>query len=235
MYKAFREKNKHFLAFTLVLAGVALLSGSRRSILLMIIYFICYYQFMEPNKHSGKFLVRVFVAIGALFVAYYLMMHVDSLYRTIGNRVETLLGYYFRNQEADGSLYSRLNMLTLATRIIKAHPILGIGANNYKYATYYHTYSHNGYTEIMCSFGIVGIVVYYIPLVSMMLSSVKNWKKKLKDAIFPLSIFISFFICEIGGVSYFTYYNYCFLGFAAGFWFRNTKDELENNTIPGGN
>ena len=134
-------------------------------------------------------------------------------------RVESLFDFLFRNEKADGSVNTRINMINRSFDIFKDHPVLGIGANNFKYYTYYNTYSHNGYTEILNGLGIVGVVVYYVPIIIITVSAYKNWKAEIKDAILPLCSMVSFLVCEISEVTYFAYFNYCILGIAAGMTF----------------
>ena len=220
------KRKKAYLLISVVLCMMALFSGSRKVVISMLIFSVGFIQFREPNKNSGKAFIRILVLIILAISAYAVMMNVDALYSTIGNRIDSIVGYLFRDEAADGSLNTRLNMMALARNIIMSHPWLGIGANNFKYNTYYNTYSHNGYTEIICSFGILGIVVYYIPVLIMTMHSFKNWKTEHTDAIFPLCVFVSFFVCEIGAVSYFSLYNYCFMGLAAGFCYCMLKEQL---------
>lgn len=218
LYSVFKEKsqNKLYLIIAIGLMVTGLLSGSRKAVISIAVYFILYYLFFEPTKNYLKTLGKVFAIFVAMLASYILIMNINSLYNTIGNRVESLLGFLFREEVADGSVNTRMNMITIATGIIKSHPIIGIGANNYKYYTYYNTYSHNGYTEILCSFGMIGTFVYYLPIVRLLRESIRNWKSNVQDAILPLSVYIAFFVCEAAGVSYFSYYNYCFLGIVAG-------------------
>lgn len=215
----------HIFAVALMIAG--LLSGSRKTMISIIIYFIGPYLFNE-RKNARKTLGRLVVIVVLMFAAYEMIMNVGVLYNTIGKRVEALLGFLFREEAADGSVASRMNMTALASNICKEHPILGIGANNFKYYTYYNTYSHNGYMEILCSFGIVGLIIYYFPILTMLISGYKSWKQTIEDAIFPICILVTFFLCEIGLVSYFDYQNYCFLGIAAGLIFNMKKQDVSS-------
>ena len=220
------KRKKFYVVICIALSIMTLLSGSRKALIGMLIFLIGVIQFREPNQNSKKSFIRILTLIAAVVFAYVMIMNVDALYSTIGNRVDAIVGYLFRNEAADGSLNTRLNMLSLARNFIISHPWLGIGANNFKYNTYYNTYSHNGYTEILCSFGLLGAAVYYIPVLGMTIHSFKNWRAKQTDAIFPLCVFVSFFVCEIGAVSYFSLYNYCFMGLAAGFCYCMLREQM---------
>ena len=224
LFLTFKTKKKGYIALSLLLLVVILLSGSRKSTITMTIFFVGYYEFMEQSKNTAKTIGRIIAIICILLAVYAIVMNVEVLYNAIGNRIESLLGFLFKQEEADSSVFSRLNMISLASNIIREHPILGIGANNFKYYTYYNTYSHNGYTEIMCSFGIVGIIVYYLPLLFLFFMSLKNWQQHISGAILPLCVFIAFFVCEMFGVTYFSYHNYCFIGLASGLAFNMKRD-----------
>lgn len=209
-------KSPIWIILMVVSSLMAFLSGSRRVVITLVICFIGYLMFCTPNKNVLKLFEKVIGAFALALILYIVVLNVDVLYNTIGIRIESLVNYIFAGDEADGSTFSRLNMQVLALDLFKEHPILGAGINAFKYHTYYGTYSHSNYTEILSGLGIVGFAVYYAPLIAFLVMAVKNWKKKTQAAIVPLCYLIAFAINEYGGVSYFSYIEHLYLGIAIG-------------------
>lgn len=216
-----------WIMLMVVTSLMALFSGSRRVIITLAVCFIGYLMFRTPNKNVLKLFGKVIGALALALILYIVVLNVDVLYSTIGIRLESLVNYIFADAEADDSTFSRLNMQVLALDLFKEHPILGAGINAFKYHTYYGTYSHSNYTEILSGLGIVGITVYYVPLIVFLAMAVKNWRKKTKAAIVPLCYLIAFAINEYGGVSYFSYIEHFYLAVAIGFVYVMHK---ENST-----
>lgn len=216
-YSIIVKKNKKllYIVLSIILLVFGLLSGSRKAIISIAIYLISYTLFGKYDTFLKK-IGKLFLIVCVLLVSYMGIMSSAVLYSSIGNRMESVVGFSLNNEEADASVNTRLNMVSLATNIIKMHPLLGIGANNFKYATYYHTYSHNGYTEVACCFGVVGLIIYYLPILRMTLISFKNKRQRKKDALLPLTAFVAFFVCEIAQVSYFDITSYCYIGIISG-------------------
>lgn len=217
-----QKRNKiRNLGIVLLLAAMTLLSGSRKSAFALVIFFIGYYQFKHSSLFSRKKLIRSAVTVGILALAYCLIMYVDVLYQTVGNRIESLFLFALSglNPKASGvdpSIFSRTNMIRISSSFFIKHPLLGIGANNFKYNSYYGTYSHNGYMEILCGLGLIGFSVYYLPVVVFLKKAIKNWRLDVPDAIVPLCVVIAFLILEVGRVTYFSYQSYCLLSIAMG-------------------
>ena len=195
---------------------LSLLSGSRKVLVSLIVYTIGYFQFRSKKQDFRKLLLRWIVIFFTLVIAYAAIMNVDALYNTIGQRVETFFLFLGGEERADKSMYSRINLIDVAFKAFKAHPLLGIGANNFKYYSYFGSYSHNGYMEILCDFGLVGFVVYYVPILVYLGMALKNWNRGEKNAIVPLCVIFMFFVNEAASVSYFSYQKYLMLSVALG-------------------
>lgn len=209
------------LAVMLLLVGMTLLTGSRKSVIALVVFFVGYFQFERRSLDSRKKLLRLIAILAVVAVIYLLMMSVDTLYQSIGHRIESLLlyvlaGFDARASGVDTSIFSRTNMVGIAASFFYKHPILGIGANNFKYNVYYGTYSHNGYMEILSGLGLVGFAVYYLPVAAFLRRAVKSWRRDVPDAIVPICVLLCFLIIEVGRVTYFSYHSYCLLSIAMG-------------------
>ena len=90
-------------------------------------------------------------------------------------------------KDDEGSAYSRIPSMILMTRIIRDHPILGVGTNNYtdvreRYLTKdvgeaLH-YAHNLYLLILVETGMVGLVSYMWFLYEILKDGIKSMRSK---------------------------------------------------------
>ena len=210
---------------------VAFLSGSRRVVISLAIYAAGYMLFEYPSKDAFKLAGKILGALIVLVAMYVVIINVDVLYSTIGNRIESLLMYLFADGEADGSTFSRMNMQGMALEMFREHPLLGAGINAFKYHVYYNTYSHSNFTELLSGLGLVGFGLYYIPIIIMFKIAFQSWQKKTAGAIVPLCYLVAFLLNEYGGVSYFSYIDHLYLAVTVGFVYLSKKNEAMP-TIP---
>ncbi len=212
----------------IILVGLvvaSLLSGSRKSLLAMMIYFVGIIAFSSYAKEKGSTFVKLVIMGVFLFVAYICLMEVDALYSSIGHRLESLLDFAFEDAEGDSSIISRMNMIEIALELFGKNPLLGSGLNAFKYATYYGTYSHNNYVELLSGGGIVGVLLYYVPIVCFLIVAIKNWSAQKSGAIVPMLMIMVFLINDYGGVSYFSITDHAFLAMAIGLTYLNSKED----------
>ena len=156
-------------------------------------------------------------------------MEVDFFYNIIGYRISGILNYFITGEAQEGSLYSRLNMARLALEYFKESPIIGHGLNSFKYHVYYYTYSHNNYTELLSGVGIIGLIIYYVPMLVIYIKSFAVRKKYPEDSIIPIAFLTMLFVLDVGNVSYFLVSNHVFLGIAIGYYYKMISREQEIN------
>ena len=174
-----RTKN-HFYASILLLAlftSVIFISGSRKSLFcvafLLIIWLVAFLKkakkttFKKIQTKKG-FLVAILlvVFIGASFFA---------LYKYVGSDAIDRLLLLF---EEDGALKTRWNLYITAFELWKTKPLFGIGFNQYQALSGYGYYSHSTYAELISCTGIIGTLVFMLPIVLFLISLSKKVLKK---------------------------------------------------------
>ena len=217
-YQCKQDKWKNI--FRDILAGILILltflSGSRTAVLILTIYVIAFLIFEHPPKNGIKVLRKLLLVVAFCGIGYFCIMKIDFLYNTIGNRIESLLWMLEGTSEGDGSAITRMNMINSARDLFLEHPWIGIGMNNFSYATYYNTYAHNNYYELAACLGIIGLILYYVPLVGYLKKAMSEWKKDGAGMIVPLVIVGAFLMGDVGSVSYFNPMLHVFVGLAIG-------------------
>lgn len=143
-----------FLIFTIIM----LITGSKK-VLIMIIANLMMYFWYEKKKING-WLKTIFIFV----IGIYAIFNIPYFYNIIGSRIEAMAATFLGNSNI---LYShstevREAMIKEAFKLFLNNPILG-GGWNYFYANtiYEYEYSHCNYTEMLCTFGIIGTAIFY--------------------------------------------------------------------------
>lgn len=219
-------KNFFLISAVIILLTVSLLSGSRKTLLSIIIYiiFIAFYEY--PSDSAEKTIGKI-LGITAIFViAYICIFNIDVLYDTIGSRMETLFDFLDGNDTSDDSAKTRMMMMENAFEMFKNKPFFGYGLNTFSWLTKFNTYSHNNYVELLANLGFVGFSVYYIPLFVYFYKAYKNWAKGQDGSILPLASMFVFLVNDFANVSYFALVPHVFLAFAIGLSINNTDQTM---------
>ena len=186
-----------------------LLTGSRKG-LFMIFLAIIIVSFFNYKK---KVLKIVVIAMVAAVATYFVIMNVGFLYDIIGVRVENLLLYFTKGTVTEGSLLSRLELANIAKPYIEKKPWTGYGFDCFKTISGVGGdgkvglgdlgyYSHNNYIELLFGGGIIGFVLYYIPVAHLLK---KLFGKTKVDKCIPylIALLVSKLAVEYAYVSYY--------------------------------
>ncbi|MBR1493951.1 MAG: O-antigen ligase family protein [Acidaminococcaceae bacterium] len=170
-------KSRKILVFLVSIAVMAImmLTGSKKTIVYIIANVFILYSFSK-NKTKGKI-----VLISLFSVVAYLVFGVDYYYELLGSRIIDMLGqlgFPMNNAHYSYSTEIRIYMIGEAFQMWLQHPLFGGGTNYFQAqtATRYE-YSHCNVTELLCSLGIIGCALYYLPHITF----IKRLKKIVKE------------------------------------------------------
>ena len=199
---------KIFYGFlTALMVFVALVTGSRKALLTVLIGAVTY--FVLDSK--GKRIRSILLIIVSLLAAAYLVLEVPYFYSIIGWRMEAMLAKYTGVGVVDHSSLVRDEFIKAGIIVFKQHPIVGVGLDCFRIfnekITGYRWYAHNNYVELLADLGLVGFTVYYLGHLYLLKEFIKN----LKDNSSTTKIFFAIFVCVlINGYGAVTYNDFLF-------------------------
>jgi len=160
-----RNRKKFYLFALVPMLPVILMTGSRKSLLFIMIaiIYILYNTFCKNFGGKVKFLV-----ISTLFalLLFYLVMEVPFFYNIIGVRIKGLIALFTGEGKVESSAAARKYMIDVGISLFKQRPLLGYGAMNYSVLfgelTGKMSYAHNNFIELLVNVGLIGTLTYYI-------------------------------------------------------------------------
>ena len=148
-----------------IFAVAILTTLSRASLIIMLIQFIFY--FYSVNKNKTIFVLKFF-SILVIIVPVFVLLKPDF----IVDRMATLLPMLSGNTgQLENSSAERLDLIFAGIKMFLDYPILGLGFGNFQLYTEFYmdffprkVFAHNSYLTILTELGIVGFIVWFIPL-----------------------------------------------------------------------
>ena len=187
------------------MASVIILSGSRKTILMLPFVFVLY-LILNKKITLGKKMRRLLSLTLVIILIIILCFNNDYLYSLIGSRIEDMFSSLFGNDVLDSSINNRNNMIVQGMEWFNNRKWFGYGLDNYcylylkKYGIDY--YAHNNYVELLVDLGITGIIVYYSFFAKMILDYCKSKIIHNEKTCLIFSLLISILIMDYAKVSY---------------------------------
>lgn len=199
-----KEKKWYKLVIFLIFAVVMLLTGSKKVLIIIVLDFAL--LFMCDRSHASRWLKFGLSAAAVI----YLIFNIPIFYEIIGFRVESMLETMIYGNSATIYSYStdvRDNMIHEGFNLFLKKPVLGGGWNYFYSRTIYgYDYSHNNYIEILCSFGIVGFVLYYCKHISNLIYEIKSFFRHRKltsqELLFAFVLSVTTILLDWAAVSF---------------------------------
>lgn len=168
----FRRRKLLYLVSVIAASFTIIFSGSRTG-LMMLVGILFTVVFTLNNKRMIKAMI---ISFGLIAVAYYLIMNVETLYNIIGYRVRNLLLFTRHEEVNEGSVYIRQALIQKGIDWFMQRPLFGYGLGTFSYLNGGGYYSHNTYVELLVGGGLVGLIVFFMPLLHIVKSVLQHWK-----------------------------------------------------------
>ena len=159
-----KSRKMVILISAIIVMLIMMLTGSKKTVVYIIANVLILYSFSK-NKTNGKI-----VMIAIFSIIAYLIFGVDYFYELLGSRIVDMLGqmgFHISNAHYSYSTQARIYMIEEAFGMWFQNPIFGGGTNYFQAHTKtLYEYSHCNVTELLCSFGIIGCLIFYLPHIS---------------------------------------------------------------------
>lgn len=204
MWSYCKEK-KNYKVFLFVLFSIfMLLTGSKKTLVILVIDILILF-FYERKQLSGWLKIIMMVIVGI-----YIIFNVPYFYDIIGLRIEGMINTLLFGKASKFYSYStdvRDEMILEAFHLFLNKPIFGGGWNYfYSKTIYVYEYSHCNYTEMLCSFGLIGTILYYSKHLSNIKIALKYRKTQIAQkrdlVVIAVAFSVEALILDWGAVSF---------------------------------
>jgi O-antigen ligase len=224
LYEFLISKKKSYILILLIQYSFMLMTGSKK-VLIFLIGSISLMLLFRGNRYKKIFNLALVILV--FIVIYQLVMNVEFLYQIMGVRIERFLhALGITGYEEDYSTTHRLFYIKEAVRQWESNPLLGFGYQSFNYVLGYGTYTHNNYVEILVSFGVIGLILFY-GVYLIVLFNLIRFRKKLKDAELFIILLILQLITDTGVVSYYDILVF-YISIIGAWYLIKNKDRFKN-------
>lgn len=192
------KKNLYIVAYVLQLLFMTL-TGSKKTV----IFIIMGVFMLSLLKAKVKFYKYIIPAV-AIICLFYFVLNNDFLFEILGQRLLDFLGQI--GIDVPGARYSystdiRLQMIQIGWEAFLQSPIFGSGWFYFSEYSGLETYSHNNYIELLVTYGIVGIVLYYGMFIYLLTSIFKRLRHNDYGKLF-FTVILSIMISDYASVTF---------------------------------
>jgi O-antigen ligase len=135
---------------------IIFLSGSRNGIFVFVMILLGAYIFFSWRLTGFARKTSVVGGI-ALAIALAFVVQLSPHY----SRVQNALVFSTGTTVREGSINTRAAMLQEAFDLWMVKPLLGWGADQFRYVSTFGRYSHSNFSELLVNFGIIGFLIFY--------------------------------------------------------------------------
>ena len=207
-YYIIKSKNYWYLPCLFIDVFVVLLTGSRKSLLFVLMSIVIILVF-QGNLKLGSKLKSILLSVAVISLTAYIIIRVPIFNEMIGKRMFTMVDFVFNDNKTEGSLTTRSNMIAWGWRWFKDKPITGYGIDNYRVlyerlVMDKNTYSHNNLIELLVGTGILGTTLYYVANIIVIKNLVKVGRGAFRMISYCfIAIIFGYMLMSIGLVYYY--------------------------------
>ena len=229
-YLFLNKRKWYFILLVVVLVVVIASTGSKKGLLDLAVGFVMVTGFNQDSSNGVKKLFKWVAGISIAAVLLYFLWE-SPLFFTVRERYEVMFMFLSGNgSRIDYSTRERQIMLEAGWQQFLKTPILGIGIGASGYLTTFSlgsdTYLHNEYIELLATGGIIGFILQFAPVFTLL---VKNWKyrKVSREAQLCTILLVIYLINGIAAVQYFSKLSYVIFAISLACYLINDHKSIE--------
>ena len=212
-----RWKKWMYMIFGVLFAGIALFTGSRKA-LLMVLGTLVIYILLLSGKSKWK---AIFIALLTVVAILVFVMNSSALYNVLGSRFQAMFDSLSGKGE-EQSFELRHEMGSLGFDWFLQRPLFGYGMNNFSILYFKETgivtYAHNNFIETLINGGLVGFALYYFIYIYALVKLGRPALKERKPMAVLLFTLLSLtLVMQFAVVSYYDTLFNCLLMLAANY------------------
>ena len=172
----YKEKKRIYqllasLVVLLLFFYIIIISGSKKALLsgliFILIWGIGFTKYIRNKNLNYKLITMIILIITlTIFVYYFSSLYINT------SSFERLTGL-----RSSGSTNIRIGMYKESLFLFKNNPLIGIGYNQFRFLSFFETYSHSTYAELLSGGGIIGTLLFLTPIISTGINLIKNRTK----------------------------------------------------------
>ena len=167
-YSIYKKKYAFSLISSLLFLMVIFMSGSRTAILSSLLTLIVYIHLIFfKNRKLICFAVDIFVLFLIIFIFSF------PIFSGLKDRIVGIFNL-FSGDKVERSAEGRFSMLITGIQFWSKYLFTGMGAGGFAFVSSHAGYSHATISEILCDFGLIGFVLFFIPQICCAFFSKKN-------------------------------------------------------------
>ena len=209
LFKALFNQDKKYYIIGLACIFMAFASGSRQGILILLVGIIVM-LFLKSKNNLSKFMRTLLIVL--LFISTTVILAETF---PIFDRYNRLIILFLGEGHSDGSLLIRSMLIKYGFELFFKKPLVGYGIGQFVAFSQEvfgrNIASHNGFIEVLVSYGILITILYY----SVFLKILKGLRKNRSEYVYSnllFTIFIMLLVSEVAHIGLYDKFTYIFLG-----------------------
>lgn len=216
---AFLKRKIRFIFLVPVLTStwVGITTGSRTFIITAYVIAVIIFFFFF-RKHKIIYLTSLLSLTIVALVVF------NSLFENrLWTAIQTLFGIATKS---DSATVSRELYLDYGVLLGSRNAIIGFGVNGFGIISGVGTYAHNNFAEVLCDFGVVGIILFYLPLLVFLIRSIRD---KRIDKPFVFTFVVYYIVASFSNVIYYKKIYYVILALL---FYLSFEQPFQSSSIP---
>ncbi len=137
------------------MAYAVCMTGSRKSLMVLAVFPVLIFVQMGANRKARTLFIGGVIAASLCLLGIILGPTILEQSREI-TTVQRAVEF-----QGNNSFETRVNMTYQAMRLWQQAPVVGNGLGAFERLSYYGTYAHNNYAELLCGTGLLGTLLFY--------------------------------------------------------------------------